>query len=73
MNRIYNETATVTKSELILKIGNIYWYKVNGLRKKGMNFILRYPIEKELGFLKRINDNTFYGKTRMVRPKRVKK
>ncbi len=69
----FNETAIVKRSELVAKIGNVYYYKVDLQRKKGVKMVLRYPIEPELGKLKRITNMFFYGKTRVVRRKAVKK
>lgn len=69
----YNETATIRRHDLKLKIGNLYVYKVDLLKKRGVTMILRYPIEKQLGGLKRINNMTFYGKSRHIKPKAVPK
>lgn len=70
---VYNETANIRKHDLKLKIGNLYVYKVDLYRKRDVTMILRYPIEKELGGLQRINNMTFYGRSRHIRPKAVPK
>lgn len=66
----YYEMAIIKRSYLVLKIGNLYWYKVDMLNKRGVNMVLHYPIQKKLGGLKRINNKTFYGRYRMIWPKR---